>query len=77
MVTSCESEKNKPVSKGDGSRNNPIRDKDDDAEPRLGFAKDIRFMELDGSPGLSYRKGKTNQLSVDAYYCQQPNFIKN
>ena len=33
-----------------------------DADPRLrlSFAKDIRFMELDGSPGLTYRKGKTD-----------------
>ena len=48
------SEKKKPVNKGDGSRSNPIRDEDDDADPRfrLSFAKDIRFMELDGSPGL-------------------------
>jgi hypothetical protein len=53
------SEKKKPASKGDGSRNNPVRDDDIDVdvEPRLRFAKDIRFME---SPGLSYRKGKTN-----------------
>ena len=27
---------------------------------RLTFAKDIGFMELDGSPGLRFRKGKTN-----------------
>ena len=40
------SEKKKPVSKGDGSNSNPIRDEDDDADPRLrlSFAKDIRFM---------------------------------
>ena len=48
------------ATKGDGSRNNPVRD-GDNVEPRLSFAKDIRFMKLDGSPGLLYQKGKTIQ----------------
>jgi hypothetical protein len=43
----------KPARKGDGSRNNPIRDDDVDVEPRLRFAKDITFTDLGGSPGLT------------------------
>ena len=48
-----------------GVKNDPLRRRsrhDDDADPRLrlSFVKYIRFMELDGSPGLTYRKGKTN-----------------
>ena len=48
----------KPVSKGDGTRNNPVRAGDE--KLRLTFAKDIGFMELDGSPGLRFRNRKMN-----------------
>ena len=53
------SDTKKPMSKGDGSSSNPVRVADED-ESGLSFAKDISYMELDGSPGLRYRKGKTN-----------------
>ena len=64
------------ATKGDGSRNKPVRD-GDNVEPRLSFAKDIRFMKLDGSPGLLYQKEDDPELPVDAHYCTQSNFIKN
>ena len=52
------SEQKKPVSKGDGTRSNLVRACNE--KWRLTFAEDIGFIELDGSPGLRFRKGKTN-----------------
>ena len=54
------SKKKAAVTKGDGSRNNPVRGGDDDEPKTITCKGYIRFMELDGSPGLTYRKGKTN-----------------
>lgn len=44
-------------SKGDGTRCNPVVS---DKELRLAFAKDIAYQEVDGTPGLRFRKGRSN-----------------
>ena len=51
-------EAKKPMDKGDGSKSNPVRSCDD--ELWLGSAKEIKYTQLNGTPGLTYRKGKTN-----------------
>ena len=43
--------------KGDGTMTNPMRS--NDYQLQLLFAKEIQYMQLDGTPGLTYRKGKT------------------
>lgn len=50
--------KERTVDKGDGSRRNPTRAKDEVLQ--LDYAKDIRFAQVNGTPGLTYRRGKTN-----------------
>ena len=50
--------KERTVDKGDGSRQNPTRAKDEVL--RLDYAKDVHFAQVNGTPGLTYRRGKTN-----------------
>ena len=46
--------------KGDGTRINPVISNDKELSSSLASARDIKYHDLDGTPGLMFRKGKTN-----------------
>ena len=48
------------LEKGDGTRINPVIASDNYKELSLASAQDIKYHNLDGTPGLIYREGKTN-----------------
>ena len=48
------------LEKGDGTRINPVIASDNYKELSLASAQDIKYHNLYGTPGLIYRKGKTN-----------------
>ena len=43
---------------GDGSRHNPMRSKDERLQ--LDYAKEVKYVERNGTPGLTFRRGKMN-----------------
>ena len=43
---------------GDGSRRNPVRSKDEKLQ--LDYVKEVKYVERNGTPGLTFRRGKTN-----------------
>ena len=50
------SEKN-TAHNGDGSRCNPVRSKDEIL--KLDYAKEVKYVQRNGTPGLTFRRGKT------------------
>ena len=51
------SEKN-TADNDDGSRRNPVRSKDEIL--KLDYAKEVKYVQRNGTPGLTFRRGKTN-----------------
>ena len=43
---------------GDGSKRNPVRSKDEIL--KLDYAKEVKYVQWNGTPGLTFRRGKTN-----------------
>ena len=52
------SEKKSTADNGDGSRCNPVRSKDKILQ--LVYVKEVKYVERNGTPGLTFRRGKTN-----------------
>ena len=52
------SEKKNTADNGDGSRRNPVRSKDEML--KLDYAKEVKYVQRYGTPGLTFRRGKTN-----------------
>ena len=52
------SEKKNTADNGDGSRRNPVRSKDEIL--KLNYAKEVKYVQRNGTPGLTFRRGKTN-----------------
>ena len=51
-------EKKSTGDNGDGSRHNPVRSKDEILQ--LDYAKEVKYVQRNGTPGLTFRRGKTN-----------------
>ena len=52
------SEKKSTADNGDGSRCNPVRSKDEIL--KLDYAKEVKYVQRNGTPGLTFRRGKKN-----------------
>ena len=55
------SEKKNTADNGDGSRRNSVRSKDEIL--KLDYAKEVKYVQRNGTPGLTFRRGKTNLRS--------------
>ena len=47
----------RPLGKGDGTKRNPVRSKDEVLQ--LYNAKEVSYAQLNGTPGLTFRSGRT------------------
>ena len=59
MNPDCEgSEKKSAADNGDGLRFYPVRSKHEKLQ--LDYAKEVKYVDRNGTPGLTFRRGKTN-----------------
>ena len=67
------SEKKSTADTGDGSRRNPVRSKDE-ILLQLDYVKEVKYVEWYGTPGLTFRRGKTNHSyqQITIYSSRQP-----